>query len=339
MFKKRFNIPTYLFCFLIVFILFSFVSIQFSNKVKADETVSLYPVADAEVYSGTPNTNYGSYNIIEVGHSTLNGFDRYSFVRFDISGIPSNAIITSSWLSVFSKQCDGDPISVTVKQVTNDWSESTITWKSAPSSTDIDSALTVVTCDYDIYGFDVTGITQNWIDGQSNYGLYMVYDSSESFLKTFYSRENGDINREPVLDVIYTVPSSEQPTQDNPSTNDTNETNPNNQNNPSDNSTPTTDNPQSSDTSPVDNIPDDLQQLLDNPESDLSTMPIFSPLIGSFGYSFLPCLVLLCCCLLLVLLLTIVFLLVKRNSSNKKEKIQNLSKDEVNNKNEENIKN
>jgi hypothetical protein len=308
--------------FFLSFFVFFFCSLIFSAKSKA-ETITLYPTADAEIYSGTENTNYGSYNIVEVGHSTFNGHSRFSYFKFDISGIPAGSTIDSAFLAVYLKQCDGSPISINVKPISNDWTENGITWKNAPSPLTSPVGTTAVSCNsYKGWSLNAIQIVQGWMQGQPNYGLGLFSESQESYLRTFYSREYGVEESQPKLFITYTLP--DLPVIDKTTPPDTtipeDDWTPDNQ--PPSGDVPAADQPGNSGS----NEPNDSTGTNDEeipifditiPEDDWQSIPLLPPLAESMGLSILPCLTLLCCCLLIILLLLIIFWVMRKMRSKK----------------------
>ena len=317
--KKNLNLNIFSVFFLAIFLFLSFFN---SQKVKAsDHTTTLYPVADAEVYSLTPLQNFGSTPHLEVGHSILNGGDRYSMVRFDLSTVPANATITSAQFSLYLTQCDGsmNPNELRIGQITINWVENQVTWHTSPNF--IPGTSHSGSCGgQNWWRYNATQIVQNWQAGQNNYGFFVYSIANTDYLRQFNSREYGGLPNQPQLLINFSLPDptltptneTAQPTA-NPSTPPVSNDPDNPQ--PSGDVAPTTDG-----TVP---IPTDIFDLIPAGEFDPNTFaPFLSPILETIGLSglslLIPCVVLCCCCLLLIILLIVVIKLL--GNKNKTEK-------------------
>ncbi|KFE69653.1 DUF7594 domain-containing protein [Hyalangium minutum] len=102
-------------------------------QVTADlQVVDLSPAADAQVLAASPNSNYGTSSILTVDRS-----EAETFLRFNLSGIPTNAKVASVVLVTTSYDgyaYDGADGNVYTHLVPNDtWSETGITWNTKPA--------------------------------------------------------------------------------------------------------------------------------------------------------------------------------------------------------------
>ncbi len=93
-------------------------------------TQTLTPIADAQVKSTSPTTNYGTLSSLRVrqGTSTSPG-DYHSYLKFDVSGLSAPAAAARLRLWVTDPSPDGGRVFA----VASAWSESTITWANAPA--------------------------------------------------------------------------------------------------------------------------------------------------------------------------------------------------------------
>jgi hypothetical protein len=174
-------------------------------------TVTLYPAADAYVRQTLPTTNYGSEPDLDVQNWDNAEFpdDRRSYVGFNLSGIPSNAIITSAGFKAYLHEGQGlSSVYVELRRVTSPWAYNTITWNNQPSSMAYTGIY--VGTQAGVYGWNVTSLVQNYWKGHNfssspNFGLELQGPGSGSFyLRRFYSA-NATSNR-PYLVVSYQVP-------------------------------------------------------------------------------------------------------------------------------------
>ncbi|WP_437994117.1 DNRLRE domain-containing protein [Sorangium sp. So ce145] len=91
-------------------------------------------VADVVLWQNAPTWNDGANVALSSGTSASGGIRR-SLLRFDLSGVPSNAEIVSANLSL-SQIYKADTSTVRVHRVTSAWAESTATWGSFGESFD-----------------------------------------------------------------------------------------------------------------------------------------------------------------------------------------------------------
>ncbi len=187
-------------------------------------TVNLTSIADNDIWKGATNANYGSCNIIFLDGNFVNR----SLLKFDLSGIPSNATITSATLSLVKTGGSNSATNVNVHRITADWAEgsgpcsgssgvsnynkrlSGTNWGTAGG--DYDSTVEAVTSvgGNATYSWSINNLVQNWVNGtDANYGLLLKY-ATEGFSnqKTFGSREHNTASNQPKLSVTYTVPAN-----------------------------------------------------------------------------------------------------------------------------------
>lgn len=97
-------------------------------------TLSLAPVADAQVASGNPATNYGSSTSMYVQSATSGFGNERAWLRFDLSGLPAGATVSAARLKLYQWRPAGTALPVEVRgSGDTGWSESTITWNSQPA--------------------------------------------------------------------------------------------------------------------------------------------------------------------------------------------------------------
>ncbi|MBX7246681.1 MAG: DNRLRE domain-containing protein [Candidatus Sumerlaeaceae bacterium] len=83
--------------------------------------------AEATIYAETPNDNGGSGTVTRAGRTNTAGAFRRTLIRFDVSGIPASAVITSAALELtISNVNGGAPAAVhALHRVTQPWVEGT----------------------------------------------------------------------------------------------------------------------------------------------------------------------------------------------------------------------
>lgn len=166
---------------------------------------------DSYISSYTVSTNYGTdvslsagrFQIRLVGYHT-----RRSVVKYDLSSIPSNAIVVSAKLKLYQTGISGSPVLYTGR-ILDSWGENTITWSNQPSysTTDLLTSSSVVSGWHTV---DVKSHVQKMIAGVYNNEGWIIYNNDEVVNsvvnKTFASRENSNSSLRPQLQVEYYLP-------------------------------------------------------------------------------------------------------------------------------------
>jgi|GEM_PF-784241 len=130
----------------------------------------LTPVADAQVVSGKPTTNYGTSTNLYVQSSNAGSYkNERLWLKFDLSGIPGGATISSATLQLWNFNAAGPALAAEVCGGAGDtWSETGITWNTQPSFGAPLSTQTFVAGTKNVwYAWDVTPFVQNkWSDNK-----------------------------------------------------------------------------------------------------------------------------------------------------------------------------
>jgi len=94
-------------------------------------TMKIYPSADTYVDEASPGAREGSSTTLEISGWT--GSYEYTFLKFNLASIPSNAIIENIALMLYTKSTTRDSAYTYLHFVSNDsWSEN-INWDEQPS--------------------------------------------------------------------------------------------------------------------------------------------------------------------------------------------------------------
>jgi hypothetical protein len=168
------------------------------------------PSDDTYINSNQPLNNYGTDNTFDVRPD--NGADRRGLLKFDLSSIPANSIVTSATLYLYSQDSKTGQTTY-IYRVTSNWSESTATWLTwSLLGGDFDSGTSHFTfipaqnnC---MLTMDITNLVQAWVNGTyNNYGL-MLYSTGPNHNIPYSSKEDGTASRLPKLNIVYTLPTS-----------------------------------------------------------------------------------------------------------------------------------
>ncbi len=100
------------------------------DSVVGSTTVYLYAIADAYVNSTDPNVNYGDSTSL-ILHK--DAYESYVYIMFNLSSIPSNAVILSAELRVHLSSVSGFECDIGAHHCADiSWKESEITWSNKP---------------------------------------------------------------------------------------------------------------------------------------------------------------------------------------------------------------
>jgi hypothetical protein len=190
------------------------------NGYPPPQTATFYPDADATVFKGVPDTNYGSESRVTVGYDlgecsdSVDGNKARGLVSFDLSGILASATISDAKLHLyFVSSCyyygHSQDRTVTTYRADAGWSESSVTWNNRPGYAEAygSASVGVTYSSLGWYSFDVTDLVSGWVNGSfSNHGLMVRAPeiSGSDFVRfQFVSRESSGTSYDPYLEVTY----------------------------------------------------------------------------------------------------------------------------------------
>jgi 2',3'-cyclic-nucleotide 2'-phosphodiesterase (5'-nucleotidase family) len=127
----------------------------------------LSPVADAQVSSGNPNTNSGSATSMFIQSAATNFGNERAWLRFDLSSLPSDAVVTAATLEMYCWKATGPSLDTEVHGGTSDtWGETTITWNNQPAFGPTLATQTLAAGAVNVYyDWDVTSFVQGQLAG------------------------------------------------------------------------------------------------------------------------------------------------------------------------------
>jgi len=179
---------------------------------------------DAVIWSSKPDKNSASSIDFQAmawtwyGKNLSNGVRR-SLIEFDISNIPTYAVIDSAKLSLFHNSETSEPTgghsimkdsnSSFLQRVIEPWEENLVTWDNQPSTTTQNQVTLAKSkgIKEDYLSIDVTVIIQDMISNpKSNYGLMLKLRSEQYYrAMIFASSDHPDKNFHPKLEINYTI--------------------------------------------------------------------------------------------------------------------------------------
>jgi len=205
--------------FLLIFIVCSFASIPLSVSVY---TTTIQPSSqDTLMDSYRHDSNFGDSTTLRIDSRAVEIYR--SLVQFDLSSIPPGSIISSATLKLYYySYAVNDPVGRTywAYRVTQSWTEMGATWDTYDGAnpwvtaggdfTTVHGAYAIVPSSYGWMTWTVTDIVKAWVeDGEPNYG-FLIKDEAEtsdtSYQAIFRSRESGETELRPILEVTYLPP-------------------------------------------------------------------------------------------------------------------------------------
>jgi hypothetical protein len=166
--------------------------------------------SDARLSKNAKNTNFGGNPVLQVGE------DDHSLLRFDLSAIPSTAVVDSATLKLYShSQSDGDDDDddddgegqIRIHRANASWTESGVTYKNYNNQ--YDSAVAGVLVGHyhtALQSANVKGLVAQWVSGaKPNHGFLLENKDGDD--KTiFAASETSNAALRPALEVCYTTP-------------------------------------------------------------------------------------------------------------------------------------
>ena len=169
-------------------------------------SVRLYPTDDSWVEAEYPAGNHGSDTSLRVKSDSRT---RRSYLKFDLGGIPNGKMITSVRLYLYCTYADANPgVEVYVHETGDGWSETSITWNSAPAVGSLITS-TIVYGTGQFYCWDITPYAQAEYSGDKTLSVVvklLLDDPSQNnpnLARYFASKEYSGTAQDPYLEVVY----------------------------------------------------------------------------------------------------------------------------------------
>lgn len=171
--------------------------------------------ATQDTYTNTefPTTNYGSDTTMRSGTTVSPQHHQRLFVEFDLSGIPSNAVIHSATLSLHRSDTILGTFDWITSQITQSWLEASVTNNAQPGLSSISGeAVTTTATTASTQQIDLKDLVQKMVYGSRDNNGWCVQVSDESDSSNtgswFYTSESALSSRHPELEVEYYLPLS-----------------------------------------------------------------------------------------------------------------------------------
>ncbi len=165
---------------------------------------------------GTSSNNYGtapqnaSYSITAV-NGTPSGNNNRALIHFDLTSIPTNAVVTSATMKLYARGPSGilnghtgNANTSTISTVASPWSDATVTWDNQPAPGFVVATLAQSTNPLQDYtNIDVTAAVQDMVGNPATNNGFMLrlLNEVEYNALIFNSLEGGDSSKVPALEV------------------------------------------------------------------------------------------------------------------------------------------
>ncbi|MBI5916145.1 MAG: tandem-95 repeat protein [Bacteroidetes bacterium] len=196
--------------------------LDITYATSGEATINLSAQKDNQVTQGSTN-NHGASQSLDSYNS--GGIVRRPLFKFDLASIPSNAVITSASMELYTYFIATANTPVKAHRLTADWTEGTANaaagvsnwtqrlaspstnWTTAGGDYDATPAASVTTngTTAGTYSFNVASLVQSWVNGNNpNHGVILLNDPGYSGV-SWRSREWATASQQPKLVVQYSI--------------------------------------------------------------------------------------------------------------------------------------
>ena len=185
---------------------------QFAGANAATGNATVANFRDSWLRQDNATTNYGTSTTAEVGKNLA----RRGVWYFNVSEIPSSAIVQSANFSILRTGGDGITQPINLSALTRGFVESKVTWNIAAAGTnwttaggDFGATLTssTVTSALIRTNWNIAGLAQSWVTTPANnFGLLLKTDELLNKRHIFALKEDATITNRPALNITCVVP-------------------------------------------------------------------------------------------------------------------------------------
>jgi hypothetical protein len=194
--------------------------INWALEWATSQSVTLQPDAvagkDSYTYEAMPDTNEDGAGGIYADASGA-GMQTKAYIQFDLTALPSTAVITSAWLELYYDYTSAAvPASIGAYRVIGTWTESGlsgITWNNQPAiAASAENVVAVPAAATNTFQFwNIGSLVQSWVDGSvANRGVALADTdtSTPEAHKGFSSSDNPTVAQHPKLEISYYDPAA-----------------------------------------------------------------------------------------------------------------------------------
>jgi len=167
-------------------------------------------IADASLSSQHPTRNSGSTSSLSLNADSES--KSVALLRFDLTGLPPGVTasqIAGASLVVYVKSVES-PGSLQWAPIGADWTESAVTWSSAPEFGALGATSAPVTAVSQFVSIDISSLVRQWVAGtQSNFGIALLAAGEGQF--TLESKDGEGASHSAWIDIALSVPGAQGP--------------------------------------------------------------------------------------------------------------------------------
>ena len=137
----------------------------------------------------SPTQNYGTTLTMEVSSNVPSANETArSFLHFDISSLPADAVIYSATLRLWPTTVPTATRTYDVHPVTDNWTESNVDWNNQPAvSANVTDSVTTPSSASTAMEWEVRADVQDWYDGTTNNNGWRISDDDEGVGTLYYT--------------------------------------------------------------------------------------------------------------------------------------------------------
>jgi len=197
-----------------------FFSCQKESNVLQEQSITIQPNSidglDAILSSKETTSNFGDSEDASLLAMNTDGSLNVTrlLIKFDLSQIPENAVITKAYISLYNNSDQPKSITntgdnyTTIKRVTSSWTEESVNWESQPFTSETNKVTISKTYieNQSFENIDATNLVKDLLFYNQNYGI-LVKLQSESATKavSIASSDHPNSNLHPKLEITYIV--------------------------------------------------------------------------------------------------------------------------------------
>ena len=175
----------------------------------ASGTLTFTPEADTYLFENDPASNFGTTDYLQVAGTPDNGWRREGYLRFNVTGLPAGATVTSATLTVVNGgySLSGSVMGGSLHQFTSSdpaWSETLPTWTARAGLAGSDASGPLATLGAVSQGGSYTFANlQSAVSGNGR--VTFVIRSTDADGAGYFTKETATANQRPLLTIQYTT--------------------------------------------------------------------------------------------------------------------------------------
>lgn len=155
---------------------------------------------DALIVEDDAGGQFGNATALEIADAAGAGGERRALVKFDLSSVPADAVLTRATLQLHLTQYAGIDLQLDLVPIVEDWPESTVSWVRRPDTAGAPVGAAFLKGPVGWKEIDVTALAQAWLDAPlDNHGVALEPAAETAGTWRFDSAERSPGDRGPRL--------------------------------------------------------------------------------------------------------------------------------------------